>query len=177
MVVVGDSLSVMDSPDFSAGDLGELSWVRYAARSGLRFEGGWAVAGAVTGHMVGGAPVAPGADVLVIMGGTNDVYHGLPFEETAVNLRAVAAKVGADRVVVSGIPPLDGSPQTTIVFNWQLRRLAAEEGWQFVDPMAAVRRGGRFAERMTSDGIHPTRPAAILIGVAVREAVLAGPEG
>jgi lysophospholipase L1-like esterase len=174
LAVVGDSISEADSRDFTAGLLGPGSWVSHAVGDGVRFGVGWAVSGALTWLMARGArPVA--ADVLVVLAGTNDVASGLPFDSCAVNLRSIVATVGAPRVVVSAIPPIDFAPSLATEFNARLRALAAEAGWEFVDAMAGIRDDdGRFAPRMSLDGVHPTVEAAQVMGGAIR-AHLLGP--
>ena len=173
LAVVGDSISEADSRDFSAGLLGRASWVSHAVGDGIRFAGGWAVSGALTSQMARGAqPVE--ADVLVMLAGTNDVYRGLPFATCAVNLRSIAETVGAGRVVVSTIPPIDFEPALVTAYNQQLQDFAAASGWEFVDAMAGIRRGEQFAEGMSMDGVHPTVLAAETIGAAVRAYLLGG---
>jgi lysophospholipase L1-like esterase len=171
LAVVGDSISEADSRDFSAGLLGRASWVSHAVGDGVRFAGGWAVSGALTSQMARGAQ-ALDADVLVILAGTNDVYRGLPFGSCAANLRSIADTVGARRVVVSSIPPIDFEPTLVTTYNEQLQELAAASGWEFVDAMAGIRRGDRFADGMSVDGVHPTVLAAEEIGTAVRAYLL-----
>jgi lysophospholipase L1-like esterase len=173
LAVVGDSISEADSPDFSAGRLGPGSWVSAAVGGQIRFAGGWAVSGALTSQMARGAWRVP-ADVLVILAGTNDVARGIPFPMCAANLRSVAATIGVGRVVVSSIPPMDLAPELATAYNDRLRGLAATEGWEFVDAMAGVRAGARFADGMSFDGIHPTVAAATVIGAAIRAHVLGG---
>jgi lysophospholipase L1-like esterase len=171
LAVVGDSISEADSYDFSAGVLGPGSWVSHAVGDGVRFAGGWAVSGAVTAQMARGVvPVA--ADVLVILAGTNDVALGLPFTTSAANVRSIADTIGARRVVVSSIPPIDYDPALVTTYNDQLRGLAQTAGWEFVDATAGIRRGDRFAEGMSFDGVHPTVRAAEAIAAAVRAHVL-----
>ena len=173
LAVVGDSISEADSRDFSAGLLGRASWVSHAVGEGIRFAGGWAVSGALTSQMARGArPVE--ADVLVMLAGTNDVYRGLPFDTCAANLRSIAETVGAGRVVVSTIPPIDFEPMLVTTYNRQLQDFAAASGWEFVDGMTGIRQGDRFAEGMSLDGVHPTVRAAEAIGAAVRAYLLGG---
>jgi lysophospholipase L1-like esterase len=173
LAVVGDSISEADSRDFSAGRLGPGSWVSHAVGGELRFAGGWAVSGALTSQMARGAWRVP-ADVLVILAGTNDVARGIPFPTCAANLRSIAGTVGVGRVVISTIPPIDQAPDLATGYNEQLRALAAVEGWEFVDAMAGIRSGDRFADGMSWDGVHPTVAAAAVIGGAIRALVLGG---
>jgi lysophospholipase L1-like esterase len=171
LAVVGDSISEADSRDFSSGLLGRASWVGHAVGDGVRFAGGWAVSGALTSQMARGArPVA--ADVLVVLAGTNDVYRGLPFAFSAANLRSIADTVGAGRVVVSSIPPIDFEPALVLSYNQQLRDFAVASGWEFVDAMMGIRTGDRFADGMSADGVHPTVRAAEAIGAAIRAHLL-----
>jgi len=63
-----------------------------------------------------------------------------------------------------------------------LARLAAREGWQYVDPMTEVRdEDGDYRDGATLDGVHPSGAAAAQIGVALHEALLhpsgVGPAG
>jgi len=75
-------------------------------------------------------------------------------------------------VVVSSIPPIDVEPTLVTTYNQQLQDLAATSGWEFVDAMAGIRRGDRFADGMSLDGVHPTVRAAETIGAAVRAYLL-----
>ncbi|GAA4286187.1 hypothetical protein GCM10022262_05460 [Georgenia daeguensis] len=173
LAVVGDSITEADSPDFDAGRLGPQSWVHHAVGDGVVLAGGWARWGATTAQMA--AAVEPvEADVLVIVAGTNDVGSGEPAECTRDNLRRVAEVVGAQRVVLSAVPPIDAAPHLATELNVELEDLAAEERWEWVDAPAGLRQGGRFAEGMASDGLHPTEAGARVLGEAIREVVLDG---
>ncbi len=171
LAVVGDSISEADSYNFSAGALGPGSWVSHAVGDGVRFAGGWAVSGALTSQMARGAKPVD-ADVLVILAGTNDVYRGLPFDACGANIRSIADTVGARRVVVSSIPPIDFERALVTAYNEYLQALARASGWEFVDAAAGIRQGDRFAEGMSRDGVHPTVRAAQAIGGAIRKHVL-----
>ena len=166
---VGDSITEANSTDFSAGKIGSRSWVSYVG-PGVAFAGGWALSGARSAAMAENAKDVE-ADVLVIVAGTNDVYNDVPFEQSTRNLVRVAEKVGARKVLVSAIPPIDSEPELSPPFNQQLQQFAMSRGWVFVDPMAGVREGDRFAAGMTTDGIHPTEAAAQVIGAALGKAI------
>ncbi|MCI2265185.1 SGNH/GDSL hydrolase family protein [Sediminivirga luteola] len=169
MAAVGDSITEADSPDFTAGELGPESWVSYAVGEEIEFAGGWAQWGATTAQMAEGAgPVD--ADVLVILAGTNDSGWNA-HDEVGRNLVRIAEAVGAPRVVLSSIPPLDDAPELATELNSYLEDLAGEQGWEWVDAAAGLRDGERFAPGMASDGVHPTQEGARVIGEAVREAV------
>jgi lysophospholipase L1-like esterase len=112
------------------------------------------------------------ADVLVVLAGTNDLGRR-PFEESQENVAEIAATVGAPRVVVSAVPPLNKSPKLATDYNASMKAFVESKGWEWIDAMAQVRAGDVYAEGMTSDGTHPTPAAARLIGEAVNRALLA----
>ena len=173
-VAVGDSITVAGG-DIPGGHFTDLSWVRYAVGAPMIPYGGWAVSGATTAQMAAGfAPPAGEPYVLVILAGTNDVGLDLPFSVSGPNLVAIADRAkDATRIFVTAIPPLTGREAQAARYNAELAALAAERGWTFVDPMAAVSADGRWIEGMTHDGIHPTAQGAQHIGAGIRAAVLA----
>jgi len=161
----GDSISNGNSPDFAAGKFGTLSWPSYVGPA--TFAGGWAKGGVQTAEMLAHAkPVT--ADVLILLAGTNDYGHGIPFAVTSANLDGIVKETGIGRVIVSAVPPNDSMPEAAVAFNEKLGRLASARGWKFVDPMAGVRAGDVYAPGMTRDGIHPTEAAARIIGETIR---------
>jgi len=179
VLVVGDSITEANSPDFDAGDIGSASWAWYTDQTPVRVLGGWAHAGATTADMLIGVSdlradaTLRSADVLVLMAGSNDVDAGVPFSEAADHLRSIALDAGISRVVLSTIPPEDAVAGDVAAFNAQLPALAHEEGWELVDPMTAIRDdGGHYARGMTDDGVHPTPRAARLIGQALHRSLL-----
>jgi GDSL-like Lipase/Acylhydrolase family len=99
------------------------------------------------------------------MAGNNDVDASLPFDAVDANLVAIAGTVHAQRVVLSTIAPEDEVAAAVTDFNARLPELATRQGWQLVDPMAAVGDGhGHYAPGMSDDGVHPTAAAARRIG-------------
>lgn len=166
---VGDSISEGDSPDFSGGKFGALSWPSLAP-SGAVFAGGWADGGATT-KVIAAAVQPMDADVLVIIAGTNDLIQGLPFSDSATNIQAIADKSGVGRVVVSAVPPYNHAPAASAEFNDKLQELALREGWDFVDAVAGVRDGDTFAAGMTTDGIHPSAEGVKSIAAALGPAL------
>lgn len=166
---VGDSITEANSSDFLAGEIGSRSWVSHVG-PGATFAGGWALSGARSGAMAENARAVE-ADVLVILAGTNDVFNDVPFEQSAGNLVRVTEKVGAEKVLVSAIPPIDSDPELSTRFNQQLKQFAVSRGWVFVDPMTGIREDDRFAAGMTTDGVHPTEAAAQVIGAALGQAI------
>ncbi len=171
LAVVGDSLSVGLSPDFTAEDLDESSYVYWALGDDVVLAGGTAEPGATSLQQRDRAR-AVAADVLVLALGTNDLAWGLSFDETAAALVDIEGIVGAPRVLLLSIPPLEPElGPTTPVFNRRLRRLAADQGWEFVDAAAAVRDGDAWAAGMTTDGVHYTVEAARAVGEALGAAL------
>jgi GDSL-like lipase/acylhydrolase family protein len=172
VAAVGDSVTEADSPDFSSGDIGQGSWAWAAESPAVDVVGGWAVYGATTEAMAGGVGPTQ-ADVLVVMGGTNDVLQGIPWERSAAALEQVVETTGVTPVVLCTIVPLADDPAATQLFNARLQLLAVQEGWELVDSAAPVRApDGTWLPGMTEDGIHPTPAAAALIGSAVQQALL-----
>ena len=171
-VVVGDSITEADSPDFDAGDIGQASWAWWASGNGLDVVGGWAHAGATTADAL--AEVQPmSADVLVLMAGNNDIDWEVPTPKVLEHLVAIAQRVGVPRVVLSAVAPEDGLGPEVADLDAALADLAAQQGWQFVDPMTGVRApDGDYRAGTSLDGVHPTEEAAAGIGVALHEAIL-----
>ena len=173
MVVVGDSITAGGESIRGPEVDGELSWIRSAVGPQLTFRGGWATGGATTADMR--AAAAPmDADVLVLMGGTNDLVLGRPWEQTREDLLAVADTVGVDEVLLSAVPPHDDLPEAAVELNRQLQGLADEQGWQFVDPWTTASEAGTYRPGASLDGVHPTQRVAEEAGVAIREALLDG---
>jgi lysophospholipase L1-like esterase len=166
LAAVGDSITQADG-DVPTGVLGAGSWLSATVADEVTFAGGWARGGATTADML--AAAAPvDADVLVVLAGTNDPPAGIPGERTAADLRALVARMGVPRVVLSAVPPRDAAPAMAVETNRVLAELAAAEGWTFADPMALVRGGDVFAAGMSDDGLHPNPRAAALIGESLR---------
>jgi lysophospholipase L1-like esterase len=151
------------SPGNRVDTPGPTSWLN--GETSYRFVrvGGWAVPGSITADMRAGVVPTP-ADVLVLLGGTNDLIRGIPFAETAANLRAISATVGARTTVLVAIEPLSASPTARGTENARLAALARAQGWHFVDPWTAVAAGNDWRPGTTVDGIHPTPATAVLVG-------------
>jgi lysophospholipase L1-like esterase len=182
VLVIGDSLTEMDSPDFDAGRIGATSWAAIADGDGIDIAGGWAHGGATTADMLAGvrrvtrngaAPLV--ADVVVLMAGNNDLEVGGSFAAAGANLRAVVELIRAPRVVLSAIAPENGLGAEIGDFNAQLPGLARSAGWEFVDPMTGIRAAdGQWLPGMSDDGVHPDAAAARLIGHALRAVLSRG---
>jgi lysophospholipase L1-like esterase len=169
--VVGDSITEADSPGINAGSSTAGSWTFHASDRTAEFVGGWARSGATTRQMAEGVSRVR-ADCLVVLAGTNDVAQGIPFDQSADNLRSIVSTAGIGTVIVSTIPPFDPDPQAAARYNRDLAELAAREGWTFSDPMEGVRAGDRFRPALSADGVHPTEEGARMIGESLRAEVL-----
>jgi lysophospholipase L1-like esterase len=170
-VAVGDSITAGMVPDAdTVATPGATSWLNGETEAHLQRVGGWAYPGALTADMRAGfTPVR--ADVLVLLGGTNDLARGIPWGETRANLRAIAASAGTGAVLLVAIPPNDQSPKARSAYNARLDDLAAREQWRFVDPWTDVDAGGAWATGTTVDGIHATPQVAAAAGTSISDAV------
>lgn len=148
------------------------TWVSTANSGDLALVGGWAVPGAYTAAMAEGmAPVQ--ADVLVVMAGTNDVYGATPVDQSLANVRTIVEKSKVSRVVISSTAPLNAFPAEGAAWNDQLRALAHEEGWEFIDPWKVIRTDdNRYPVGMSPDGVHPTAATAAVVGQYIKARVL-----
>jgi lysophospholipase L1-like esterase len=176
VVVVGDSLTAGSRPMADREIPGEGSWVPAALGDPLVLGGGWAVPGATTGDMRSGVRRVDG-DVLVVMAGTNDIAHGIDWEASRDNVLTITRTLRIDSVVVSAIPPSATLPAAATAYDEQLRRVAAEQGWTFVDPWETAREGGNWVPGDSDDGIHPVQEVADEAGRTLRAAVLARATG
>lgn len=174
VVVVGDSITSMDSPDFDAGEIGPGSWADYADGHGVAILGGWAHPGATTTDMLNAlANRTLAADVLVILAGNNDIDHNVSAPVIESRLERIAGMVHARHVVLSTVAPEDAVAAAVEELNSQLPALAGARGWLLVDPMSTISDGhGRYRPGMTRDGVHPTPPAARVIGSALHSALV-----
>ncbi|WNV74769.1 SGNH/GDSL hydrolase family protein [Geodermatophilus sp. DSM 44513] len=166
---VGDSITAGFRHYDHLGAPGPSSWLQGETAGRLQLAGGWAVPGTTTAQML--AHVAPAdADVLVLLGGTNDVIRGVPWEVTAGNLQAIAAKVGARNTLAVGIVPIGWLPGAREQFNARLAALASEQGWRYVDPWLPLTAGDRWAPGASPDDLHPTPQAAFAAGRTIADA-------
>lgn len=173
-VVVGDSITAGDEPLVGEDVPGRGSWVPAAEGAPLRFLGGWAVPGSTTQAMVDGVAGqrTPDADVLVLLGGTNDLTVDLPTSQTVAHLEQVAETVDAGQVLLVAVPPKDAQPAQVLALNQVLAAVADDRGWRFVDPWLPVSEQGRYAAGTSLDGVHPVQPVADDAGHRIRDVLL-----
>ena len=144
------------------------SWRAQISDPTIRFVGGYAAGGTTSSQVLKRLKPVPTAHLLVIRVGTNDIKAGVSQATIVSNIRKIAAKVKAKRVLLSAIAPNDlievGETATIdrqargVALNASLARLATKQGWHFIDPDVDIRTAeGGFIEGYSSDGIHPTR--------------------
>ena len=167
LVVVGDSLATGDGNDGTPEDPG--SWRMHLAGN-VEVVDGWWRNGATTKTMADNLPLARG-DVLVVMGGTNDVAQDIPIRETRESIRRIVQKVAVDDVILCAIPPFDREDEQSRELNSELQELAAESGWAWVDPWEYFRDGDEWTEGASMDGVHPTEPVYRSVGLAISESI------
>lgn len=106
------------------------------------------------------------AHVLVVKVGINDFRKGGTVRGVLRNVALIVRKVGATSVLISAICPTDVTDHGTshanlqalgAKLNYHLERLAADRGWEFVDPDAAFRTPANgYSAGYSDDGVHPT---------------------
>lgn len=144
---------------------------------------GWAAGGTKLAEQAAGIG-ATRADVLVVMGGTNDMGSprwATPLGERLASLDLIVVKSGAPRVLILACAPrsregaLAGDPAWVNEWNAAAAALAAERGWDFIDPWSDVRSpdGAWIDPAYTFDGVHPTLAASELAASQVAAKVLA----
>jgi len=107
----------------------------------------------------------PGADLLVVQGGINDIAQGRSVDDAAANLRAMVRRgkeLGLRVVIVDVLPWNNGWPDAEPKIrrlNALIAELARDEGillLPFHDTLEDPDRLGRMRAEWTSDGDHPS---------------------
>ena len=177
LTIVGDSNSTGYSGTLDAGIAARTAWVALLPAEEYTFVGGWAIDGSTTTDMADAATPVAGAELLVILGGTNDLAYGIPTDTTLQEVVRIAEAVQAPSVAVAAIPPSDFLPAEASALNSELAALAAERGWIFIDPWVGMRNeDGTWVSAFRTDGIHtsPDGYAAAASQIALQ---LEGAEG
>lgn len=178
--VYGDSISYGASPHFGGGDLGELSWVKYAGgKDGLRFVGGFARPGMKMTEAAAEAStiVVPQqtASTVVVELGTNDINTGAEWNDFAEALEDFTSHLDVEPsdIVVVGVGPIDRlGPDQVAAWNAKTEALADENGWQYTWPFEDLMdEDGTWKDDLTLDGLHPNSEGAEIMGQAVVEAI------
>jgi lysophospholipase L1-like esterase len=117
--------------------------------------------------------VLPGADVLVVQGGINDVVQRLPLEDAARNLETMLERGRAAglAVAVADVLPWnngDAAAAKDIVrLNERIQELATAAGvpvLAFHDTLADPADPSRMRDDLTADGDHPSVEGHRLLG-------------
>jgi lysophospholipase L1-like esterase len=113
--------------------------------------------------------VLPGADVLVVQGGINDVVQQRPVEEAARNLEAMLERgraAGATLVVADVLPWNNGDERAAegiVRLNELIRQLGVPL-LPFHDTLADPADPTRMQQGLTDDGDHPSVEGHRLLG-------------
>lgn len=172
VAIVGDSLTAGGGARLLSEGLDSRTWMTYAEGGGIVYAGGWAMGGSTVQTMAENVRPIADVDVLVLMGGTNDVRLHNDFPSIASNYDAIVDIIRPRRVIIGAIPPLDSNPDDAARFDWRLKQYAATKGWHYVDPWAFARDGRLYAPGTSYDGIHPTTHGYALVGRAFRAEIL-----
>jgi hypothetical protein len=144
--------------------------------------GGYCHGGYTSGQVLDAITPATGADVSVIMVGTNNVREGADSKSINIDVVSIAQKLGANHVIVAALPPSDirdygpshiDRARFALIVNRDLQATAARHGWLYVDPFAAYRYlDGTWAPGAArDDGVHPVTETAHVISQRVDEAM------
>ncbi|KQS09963.1 SGNH/GDSL hydrolase family protein [Curtobacterium sp. MCLR17_007] len=162
------------------------SWLRDLASdptgsgTGVHALGGYAHSGYRSDQVLARMPAVPGADVLVVELGTNDVNQGVPTDRIVRTIDTLVERQGTPHVLLVAAPP---SNHTTSLWgvdrrtgNRVLDRALATDahahGWSYADPFAGDREpDDSWAPGTTADGIHPTTAANVRIAGAFATAI------
>ncbi|MGY1821284.1 SGNH/GDSL hydrolase family protein [Geodermatophilus sp. SYSU D00079] len=171
--VVGDSITAGFAAVLGTTVNDRSSWIPFADEDErVGFAGGYAVPGATTAVMRDGVgPVD--ADVVVVMGGTNDLREDVPWEAVRDNLLQIVATTDVPTVLLSAVPPQDDHAAGVLELNARLEQLATEQGWQFVDPWSGMSAEGAWVAGGSDDGIHPVEQVVALVGERLAGAIAA----
>jgi lysophospholipase L1-like esterase len=117
--------------------------------------------------------VLPGADMLVVQGGINDVVQRRPVEQAAKSLEAMldrGAAVGLALAVTDALPWNNGDERSAAAIqelNELIRKLADIAGATFLpfhDTLADPSGARRMRAGLTDDGDHPSIEGHRLLG-------------
>ncbi len=184
---LGDSISRgMTEP--TSGVVGEYSWfygLVDPATGVVQHGGTTAENGRSTAWMVGQVWTAlnPKPDILIVHGGTNDVSGEITPPVVMNNLeriRLAAESVGVPLAVCTVPPRSDPlADARALAVNEAIRSWAAANGVIVLDTAAPLRDpfAGGWIQGYSSDGLHPTPAAALLMSRAAAETLRSIPLG
>ena len=119
----------------------------------------------------------PTPQVVVILGGTNDIARGMPVEDALRNLRTIAERVrDSGRRPVLVCPPPSGSFQRerAEALRAGLRDYAHAQEFVFVDPWPAMEDPGRpgwARPELALDVLHPNEQGQYVIAEEIARAL------
>lgn len=175
-VFLGDSIT-RGTSDFASGALGDWSWFYHlvmAPDAPVTFAGGIAENGMLTSWMASEVwqALSYQPDLIVVLGGTNDIDSSLTPEQIIANLQVIrdAAASAGVAVAVCSIPPSPDVRKDVRIreYNDALRAWADTHDAVFLDTAAPLRgsEGIGWAPNLTNDGVHPTAEGARLMSQA-----------
>ncbi len=106
------------------------------------------------------AALNTGAQMIVLMGGTNDVQFGWPASTSKSNLAQMVQQTraaGREPVLVGPLPRNNVSTAGLVALRRAVQDLATEQGTRFVDPWPAsedASHPGWLRPDLTNDGVH-----------------------
>jgi lysophospholipase L1-like esterase len=171
--VVGDSLSsgthgpVVSKPS----ELTDMEWETSANGDGLEYVGGWARPGATPDQMAAAVQPIANVDVLVILAGTNAVRTHRTLASEKTNYESIVRTMGAEHVLVVGLPPYTKQPEAALTYDHELRRFVEERGWDWADPWGFARSGTTWRAGVSTDGTHPLRAGYAQLGRNLHAAI------
>jgi lysophospholipase L1-like esterase len=166
VAAVGDSIT--------AGYLAPVSWPELVARwwdnASVTNLGhlGWATSKMVE-HF--GDAIATGAQVITIMGGTNDCGYGLPVSQAAANIASMATaaeQAGRRPVLIGPLPRADADNECLLSLRDAESAYASANDIPFVDPWETFSGPNAF-QALYVDGTHPNEQGALLLAGLVAQ--------
>ena len=163
LVTLGDSITAASNP-CGAG------WPTFLSKPPFHNAG---VGGNTTGamlHRLTTDVLAYRPTDVTILGGTNDIYNGVPLSTSMSNLAAIIDAVhgiGATPWLLT-LPPFPGHEDTVAAYNAALAPLALAHGARLINiyPALAADWAG-----YSCDGVHPTGSGAAVIARLVQSFV------
>jgi lysophospholipase L1-like esterase len=167
VATLGDSIT--------EGAPGETTWQHFAALAhpGVEFRN-HGISGQRTDEiLLRFDDAVRGADVLIVQGGINDIFHGLEVEPAAANLREMVRRgkgLGLRVALANVLPWNNGWPdaeQKVRRLNELVAEIAREEDvllLEFHDTLEDPERPGRMKPEWTFEGNHPSIEGYRLLG-------------
>ncbi len=125
----------------------------------------------------------PAPDIVLVQGGINDLYTGVPEDDIVDNIRAIVRKTKETLpeagVIVQSIYPVSASRGMDLNgairrVNARLKALTEEEGCLYADVHAALAaEDGALAAGYADDGLHPSVKGYRAVAPVVSDAILA----